>query len=183
MRNRILMAFTAAVVAMAVFGSMQSTGALWSDQKTVPGKTVTAGELNLTVASDGIAHDNVDFADFAGTAMIAGDSVQSPLLVRNGGDIPLRVRLQSTEVSTSDVSLDLRVSLVASRAECSGTGAPVGTAIYDGPFLRTQAPSGNTWRHLSVGASEVWCFRATLATMPSTPTSFTTGLLFRAESR
>lgn len=182
MRTRIVFSIAAAVVVMIVFGSMRATGAMWSDQQDVSGGTLTAGELDLTVASSGTQQDDVSFGDFAKTAMIVNDSVQASLLVRNAGNIPMRVRMQSASVSNSSVSLDLRVSMGASRAECSGTGPAVGSAIYDGPFGGAQAPGANGWRQLPVGGTEVWCFRGTLTAMPAIPTTFTTQLSFRAES-
>ncbi|MDQ1179082.1 hypothetical protein [Rhodococcus sp. SORGH_AS_0301] len=161
----------AAVVGAAalVFGSVQSTGALWRDDVTVAGATVRTGTLSLATGSP--SGSDYVFSELTKNPVALNEAVQAPLVITNTGDTPLRFRLSAAGPAVSTANAAATVSLagavLSSGATCSAT-TPMGTAF--GTFT-TSAPTtavAPLWQSLAKGASQTWCIRTTLTQVTST---------------
>ncbi|RVW05624.1 hypothetical protein [Rhodococcus xishaensis] len=168
----------AAIVGVAFWPTL-GTGALWGQTQTLNPGTISSGTLDLAVGSAGVS--DYAFEALGKDGLGAGDYAQAPLSIYNSGDVVMKYRLQDANQSNPGVSLDLKVSVVASEDACSEEGDPAGASVvYDGPMIGAQAPE---WRTVEPGASEVLCMRGTVGEDAEQNASTTATFTFAAESR
>lgn len=174
-------ALAAAAVVVVVFGSAQTTGALWRDDAIVSGGTINSGTLDIKVGPAGTEVNDYVLAELGSTNLGPNGFSQAPLSIKNAGNVPFNYRLQTTTV-TGTVPLTLTASLVASSANCPQTTAPTGaTVIYTGNAEGAQAPMAPAARLLAPDANEVWCFRVAVSDDPPKNQSSTVKFSFRAD--
>ncbi|WP_305094043.1 hypothetical protein [Prescottella sp. R16] len=154
--------------------SAQQTGALWSDTETLPGATITAGTLDI-----GVGAGSFTLGSFGQTGLAVGGYSQTPLTVKNTGDVPTRYRL--TNVTQSDAALPLTLTVweVANESACPASGDPTGAAtqLYDGNMI---GASTELRPALQAGASTVLCLRGTVGTGAGGGLASTTTFTFDA---
>lgn len=174
-------AFAAAAVVVVIFGSLQATGALWSDEEVIKGGTITSGTLDIRVGEAGTEVNGFTIAGLGSVNFRPNGFAQAPLSIRNSGSTPFLFRLQSTTVS-GPIPFTLTASTVAGTANCPATGAPTGpTVLYSGIAAGAQVPVAPAARPLAPGANEVWCFRLTTSDQPPQSASSTVTFSFRAD--
>ncbi|OYD66708.1 hypothetical protein [Rhodococcus sp. OK302] len=174
-------ATAAALVVGLIFVSVQQTSARWTDSETLPGGTITAGVLDLTVGGAGSSYD---FAALGGTGMFPNSYAQAPLAIRNSGSVPLNYRLQNVVQTQPDVPLTLTLSKVNAEADCPKQAAPTNaTQIYTGAMSGAQVPTAPAWRTLAPNTSEVLCIRGTVGTAAEPGKSTSVAFTFAAESK
>ncbi|GAA1480103.1 hypothetical protein GCM10009624_05430 [Gordonia sinesedis] len=177
----ILSAIGTAIVALALM-SGQQTLARWSDAERVPGGDIRSGTLDLTVGDDATQASDYQFSALGRVDLAPGQFVQAPLVIRNAGDSPLTFRLERVTQSNAELPLTVNVTLISDVAACPASGTPTGEVLLpDTPATDAQVPAAPAARTLSVGAQEIWCFRATVGVSapPSTDSTLTFG--FRAD--
>lgn len=178
MRNKWLWWGIAAVtVAVLAFGSVQSTGALWRSQSTVPGGTVKAASFSLTASNGSDAKvQDYRFEDLkSSTPLLQGQFVQKPLVLTNSGTTPMTVQVSSIAVqlqSGSALTVHVDGTVVENSTNCPATGNPVGTAAFSADIVSGQSAtlSGAATR-LVPGATQILCVRSTLKTGPTPVTT------------
>lgn len=174
-------ALAAASVVVVVFGSAQTTGALWRDDAIVSGGTINSGTLDIKVGPAGAEVNDYVLAALGGTNLGPNGFSQASLSIKNAGNVPFDYRLQTTTV-TGTVPLTLTASLVGAAASCPPTTAPTGaTQLYTGNAAGAQAPTAPAARLLAPGAAEVWCFRVSVGIDPPKSQSSTVKFSFRAD--
>ena len=175
-------ALAAASVVVVVFGSAQTTGALWRDEQVVAGGTINSGTLDIKVGPNGAEVNDYVLAALGSTNLGPNGFSQAPLSIRNAGDVPFNYRLQGTTLSGA-VPLTLTATLVTSAAQCPAMGAPTGstTVLYNGTASGAQAPTAPAARLLAAGVNEVWCFRLSADADPPQSQSSTVTFSFRAD--
>ncbi|WP_137723400.1 hypothetical protein [Prescottella subtropica] len=173
-KNHRWWALAAAPAVGLIFFSAQQTGALWSDTETLPGATITAGTLNIGVGAGSFTLDS-----FGKTGLAAGGYSQTPLTVKNTGDVPTQYRLSNVTQSDAALPLTLKVWEVANEASCPATGDPTGTPtqIYDGNMIGASTALRPA---LQSGAETVLCLRGTVATGAGAGLTSTTTFTFDA---
>ncbi|MCZ4080472.1 hypothetical protein O1W68_21255 [Rhodococcus sp. H36-A4] len=173
-------ALAAASVVVVVFGSAQTTGALWRDQDAIAGGTITSGTLDIKVGPSGTEVNNYTLAALGSKNLGPNGFSQAPLSIRNAGNQPFNYRLQGTSVSgATPIPFNLTITKVAAAANCVvNGGAPTGstTVLFNGPASSAQVPVAPAARLLAPTANEVWCFR--LATVAEPPQSATSQVAF-----
>ena len=181
----------AAVVIMAAlaFGSVQSTAALWRNVATGQNAaTIKTGKLELTAGSSAVQSTAYPFTELKPANLIqTGDFVQRPLLIKNGGTIPLKFRLGNAKVSftaagTGTVHLDL--VRVANASACPETGTlPTGSATLLNADVATSTPVTGALPWLSLAALETTtiCVRSTLVQAPKAQIKYTHLFSFQAQ--
>ncbi len=136
--------------------------AVFTDQETVTNNAFTTGTLDLTVGTNS--------ALLTATAMIPGDQVTSPLVVGNGGSIPLRYAMTTAMTPASDAGLSAELVLVVKSGVTTCTNAGFGadgTEIFNGALNTgfvgdpTQGADAGD-RALAVAANESLCFNVAL---------------------
>lgn len=177
------------VVAALAFGSVQSTAALWRSEATGQNAaTIRTGKLQLTAGSGTVQSTAYPFTDLKPANLIqTGDFVQRPLLIKNGGTIPLKFRLGTAQVNftaagTGTVHLDLL--RVANSAACPTTGTlPTGSATLLNSDVATSVPVAGTSPWLSLAALETTtiCVRSTLVQAPKVQIKYTHLFTFQAQ--
>lgn len=175
-------ALAAASVAVVVFGSAQTTGALWRDEQMVPGGTINSGTLDIKVGPNGAEVNDYVLAALGSTNLGPNGFSQAPLSIRNSGNVPFNFRLQET-TSTGTVPLVLTATIVSAETNCPATGAPTGPTaqLYSGNASGAQAPVPPAARLLAAGAREVWCFRLAVGATPPQDATSTVAFSFRAD--
>lgn len=168
-------ALAAASVLVLVLISAQQTGALWRDQAAVGNATITSGQLTILAGGQ----SNYPWTDFGGTNLTSGSVVQEALTISIAGDTKAGYRLQSVTSATQNVPLTFTAWTVGNAASCPAVGNP--TNILAGPW--TSFPNPTIARTVTVGASEVWCIRATVGATATPGKSTTVTLNFRAEQQ
>ncbi|WP_261393006.1 hypothetical protein [Rhodococcus sp. BP22] len=180
MKHRRYWALAAASVVVLVFGSAQTTGALWRDQEAIAGGTVTSGTLDIKVGPSGTEVNNYTLAALGSSNLRPNGFSQAPLSIRNAGNQPFNYRLQGTSVSgVIPIPFNLTITKVVAATNCVvNGGAPTGstTVLFDGPASSAQVPVAPAARLLAPTANEVWCFR--LATVSEPPQSATSQVTF-----
>lgn len=176
--KRVWIGSAAAAVAVLIFGSVQTTDALWKDSAVSANQTVTAGRLALSSGSG--AGPGYTFDALTGSLGLVGDFVQKPLTIVNTGTADLEYKLSAAGLSVSagpSVTVGLTGTVVSGAAACTATGTPVGTPAFT-PFQTsaTSMPVTSAPRSLLIGASEVWCIRSTLLAASTTASSTYTHL-------
>ncbi len=174
-------------MAALIFGSVQSTGALWRSQTTAPGGTVTAGSFSLTArsGSDPKSSSYV-FANLRSTSpLLRNQFVQKPLVLENSGTTPMTVQVSAIGVqlqSGAAVTVHLDGTVVASQAACPDSGTPSGAAAFsvDVTSGTPAALSGATTR-LEPGGTQILCVRSTLTTAPAVVSTYTHVFSFLAK--
>ncbi|BCN52751.1 hypothetical protein RE9425_11410 [Prescottella equi] len=164
------------VVGLILF-SAQQTGALWSDTQSIPGGTITAGTLEIGVGAGGSSSSAFTLDGFGKTGLAEGGYSQTPLTVKNSGDIPTRYRLAGVTQTNASLPLTLDVWRVASESACGATGTPTGTSLYSGPMNGASIAS---WQTLAAGSTEVLCLRGTVGSGAGPGMSSTTQFTFDA---
>ncbi|MCZ4277868.1 MULTISPECIES: hypothetical protein [Nocardiaceae] len=172
-------ALAAASVVVVVYGSAQTTGALWRDDVAVAGGTLNSGTLDIKVGPDGAEVDDYVLAALGSTNLGPNGSSQAPLSIRNAGDVPFDYRLQGSTV-TGAVPLTLTATLVSTVGDCPAVGAPTGpvTVLYTG---NAQGAQTLDTRALAPGANEVWCFHVAVGADPPQDQTSTVSFSFRAD--
>ncbi|KIQ17023.1 hypothetical protein RU01_12290 [Rhodococcus sp. MEB064] len=154
--------------ATLVFGSVQSTGALWRDQETVAGATVTAGTISLSTGSpDGT---NYTFGALKKDPVALNEFVQAPLVITNTGDTPLRFRLASAGPVVSTTGAGATVSLsggVITDGVCTSTTV-LGSAFTTFSSSAPSTVATSPWQALPKGGTQTWCIRTVLTQVTST---------------
>lgn len=175
-------ALAAASVVVLVFGSAQTTGALWREEAVVDGGTITSGTLDIKVGPSGAEVNNYVLAALGSTNLGPNGYSQAPLSIRNSGNVPFNYRLQGTTL-TGTVPLSLTATKVAAAGNCPTVGAPSGstTALFSGNANGAQVPTAPAARLLAAGANEVWCFRLTASDNPPKSQSSAVTFSFRAD--
>jgi hypothetical protein len=175
-------ALAAASVVVVVFGSAQSTGALWRDDEVVGGGTINSGTLDIKVGPNGAEVNDYVLAALGSADVGPNGFSQAPLSIRNSGNVPFNFRLQST-TATGTVPLFLTATTVVAEDNCPATGMPTGTTslLYSGNAGGAQAPVPPAARLLAPGAREVWCFRLAVGATPPQSASSTVTFSFRAD--
>lgn len=148
----------AAAVAAVVLGSSALTGASWTDDESLDGGQVAAGELSL-LAGDGTNQvSDYAFSELAGENLGPTDHAQVPLVVSNGGSADLRYRLVEVTQSAGEPMM-LTASAVPNRGDCpSGMNAAEptrATELFTGPV----GDATTAWRALAVPGAETLCLR------------------------
>lgn len=189
MSSRKIAAVLGALVVLVVFGSTVTTGALWNSAAPLGAGQVQSGQLVLLNGDDATQVKSYAFDELAGTALAPGSYAQAPLVITNGGNIPLGYELFSAIASKPALadSLNLRVSRVAASGDCptgENAGAPTGaTIVYDGPLDTADSGAQHT---IAVGAGDTLCLRVgLLSSAPASvqDTSTTITFTFQATSR
>ncbi|GGF98131.1 hypothetical protein GCM10007304_10130 [Rhodococcoides trifolii] len=189
--KRVLLGATAAAVAAVIFGSVQTTGALWRDSGVRAAGVVTAATFSL---SPGVGTDpNFTFTDLAKPNITVGDFVQKPLTIANTGTARNGLTYFLSKAGPSvtagpGVTITLSGTVVPTTASCTDTNTPTGTAAFttfDTASTTTAATSSP--RTLAKGASEIWCIRSTLKSVvtvtPPASSTFTIAFAFRADQK
>ncbi|MGB6181521.1 MAG: hypothetical protein WBF79_09790 [Rhodococcus sp. (in: high G+C Gram-positive bacteria)] len=175
-------AAAAASVVVVIFGSTQTTGALWRDDAVTDAGVVQAGTLDIKVGASGTEVDDYVIDSLGGVGLGPGSFSQAPLSVRNAGNIPMNYRLQSASAAASLApSLSVVVDRVSATASCPVAAPPSGATVnlYSGPLSSAQGPQ----RVLAAGESEVLCFRVALTADPPQNSSTTVTFSFLAEQQ
>ncbi|ATD71615.1 MULTISPECIES: hypothetical protein [Gordonia] len=180
-RRGVLYAALAILVAVLLFGSVRTTGALWAEQADVSDTDITTGTIGLAPGTGG--GSSFTFPALNGTNVIPGQAQQAVLTITNAGSTPLRFRLASAGPSVSTPGATVTVNLSgAPGASCPGTGTPL-----TGAFTAQDTSSPGTgftspWTPLAKSASTSWCVRAELVSVTGTqPATFTINFSFAAE--
>lgn len=161
-----------------IFFSTQQTGALWSDTENLAGGTITAGTLDIGVGAGGTTSSAYTLSNFGQTGMAEGGFSQTPLTVKNSGNVPMKYRLSGVTQSNTALPLTLDVWRVANEAACPATGTPTGgTSLYSGNMNGASIVS---WQTVQPNATEVLCLRGTVATGAGSGVSSTTQFKFDA---
>ncbi|MET3641234.1 hypothetical protein ABIC73_002819 [Prescottella equi] len=152
-------ALAAVPVVGLIFFSAQQTGALWSDTQNLPGGTITAGTMDIGVGVGGSTSSTFALSNFGKDKLLEGGYSQTPLTVKNSGNVPTKYRLSGVTQTNAALPLTLKVWRVADEGACTATGDPVGTSLYSGPMI---GASVATWQTLQPNNSEVLCLRGTV---------------------
>ena len=124
----------------------------------------TASTWSFTTGTVDISTNPTVFTDV--TAMMPGDNVTQALTVTNGGTGDLRYAMATTATNALGDQLQLTVKTADAGGGCAaftGTGVVAATAL-DGAGFGSSAQGANAGdRTLAAGASEVLCFRVSLA--------------------
>ncbi|MBY4109347.1 hypothetical protein QM588_19115 [Rhodococcus sp. IEGM 1354] len=175
-------ALAAASVAVLVFGSAQTTGALWRDEETLDGGTLDSGTLDIKLGPQGSAEvQNFPIPGLGNGVLAPNGFAQAPLLIRNNGTTPFVFRLQNTTVN-GPLPFVLTASTISSTGSCPATGAPTGASVlYNANAAGAQIPVAPAARLLAPGSNEVWCFRLTTSDSPPQTATSTVTFSFRAD--
>lgn len=179
-RRGVLYAALAVGVVVLLFGSVQTTLALWSAQADGSTTDITTGTIGLAPGSGG---GSFTFPALNGSNVVPGQPRQAVLTITNTGSTPLRFRLASAGPVVSTPGSTVTVNLSgAPTSTCPGTGTPLTGAFTaqntSGPGTSFTSP----WTPLAVGASTDWCIRADLVSVTGTqPATFTITFDFAAE--
>ena len=155
-----------------IFFSAQQTGALWSDTETLPGATITAGTLDIGVGTGSFTLDS-----FGKTDLAVGGYSQTPLAVKNTGNVPMQYKLAGVTQSNTALPLTLKVWQVANETACTAAGDPAGTSLYDGPMI---GAASTLQPALQPNATTVLCLRGTVGAGAPGGVSSTTTFTFDA---
>jgi hypothetical protein len=185
MRPKVVLGAAAVVAAAAlVGGSVQATGALWTDQEQLPDLVVNTGFLDLTPGTR--SGSGYTFTALAQSPVVPDRAVSAALVIRNSGSAPLRFRLDGAGPSVSTAGSTVRVELSAS---VIANGATCGSPVIATPFTSFPSATPSTaatapaWRSLDIGAFETWCVTTVLKTVSGTqPAKYTHRFSFGAES-
>ncbi|MDV7100249.1 hypothetical protein R4227_08915 [Gordonia amicalis] len=180
-RRGIFLTALAILVAVLVFGSVRTTGALWAEQADGSDTDITTGTIGLAPGAGG--GSSFTFPALNGTNVIPGQAQQAVLTITNAGSTPLRFRLASAGPSVSTPGATVTVNLSGAPASsCPGTGTPL-TAAFTAQ--NTSSPGTvftSPWTPLAKSASTSWCIRAVLVSVTGTqPATFTITFDFAAE--
>ncbi|MCK8616409.1 hypothetical protein [Gordonia sp. C13] len=180
-RRGVLFAALAIGVVVLLFGSVQTTLALWTAQADGPASDITTGTIGLAPGSGG--GSSFTFPALNGTNVVPGQPQQAVLTINNTGSAPLRFRLASAgpAVSTSGATVTVNLS-GAPASTCPGTGTPLTGAFNAQNTSSPGTTFTSSWTPLAKGATTSWCIRAELVSVTGTqPATFTIGFDFTAE--
>ncbi|AMY53926.1 hypothetical protein HQP08_23705 [Rhodococcus fascians] len=188
--RKLVGAALAIAVTVLALGSVQSTAALWRTDATVPGTgPVNTGTLVLTAGSGGSTQStSFQFDELKPSGLIqTGDFVQRPLIIANGGTIPLKFRLGTVGVPSSSagiatVHVDAR--RVESTADCPTTGSvPGGVATLADVSVQTKGSASGVagWTNIPRNTSATVCIRSTLLVAPAAAVAYRHVFTFDAQ--
>lgn len=170
------------LVAVLIFGSVQTTGARWAERSQVAIPTVGTGTIGLAPGSG--SGSSFTFPALAGNNLAPSDSKQAVLTISNTGTTPLRFRLATAGPTVTTPGSTVVVNLAGS----VGSTCPDSGSSPSGAFAAQDTSNANTsftspWHALARGASTAWCIRATLIRVApiSQATTFTINFEFAAE--
>ncbi|WP_232716115.1 hypothetical protein [Gordonia metallireducens] len=180
-RRGVLFAALAIGVVVLIFGSVQTTLALWTAQADGPTSNITTGTIGLAPGSGG--GSSFTFPALNGTNMLPGQSSQAVLTIANTGSTPLLFHLASAGpvVSTPGASVSIKLS-GSQTPTCPGAAVPLSDAFTATNAINTLTDIDGTVVPLGVDASTTWCIRAELVSVSGqTPATFTINFIFKAD--
>lgn len=170
-----------AVVVVLLAVSVRSTGAYWTETASSNPGQVTTGRLSLSTGTG--SNSTYTFPGLTGTALVANQFKQAPLVIVNTGTEALRYRLTSAgpQVSTaSTVTITLAGAVGGTCTATSNLGAVSAFPTLTSVTGVTTVTS--SFRTLYPAAQETWCIRSTLITAAGAdPAAYTHVFTFRAE--
>ncbi|MCF8589975.1 hypothetical protein [Gordonia liuliyuniae] len=165
MRTRkVLLAAAGILVAVLIFGSVRTTGALWRDQQDGGSETqFHTGALELSPGTS--SGSSFTFLALNGENLAPGDARQAELDVTNTGTTPLEFALD-TAGPTVQGSGVVTVRLSGAQGACPGAA----TTDLSGAFIAkdTAAASvgfNSSSRRLAPDETTTWCIRAKLVSV------------------
>lgn len=158
-RQRVFFAALGVLVVALLFGSVQTTGALWADQANGPSSNLQTGNFGLSAGSG--SNNVYSFPALAKTNMADGDSVSATLNLVNTGTTPLRFRLRSAGPIVSAGGATVTMNLAGTIGACPGAGVAFTAANTTAPTQTFTTP-GTGWHDLAKGGSTAWCITAKL---------------------
>ncbi|WP_168700681.1 hypothetical protein [Gordonia paraffinivorans] len=180
-RRGVLFAALAIGVVVLLFGSVQTTLALWTKQADTSGSNITTGTIGLAPGSGG--GSSFTFPALNGSNMVPGQSSQAVLNIANTGSTPLKFRLASAGpvVSTPGASVSIKLSGSQS-ATCPASNVPLSGAFTAAGTLTGVSDIDGVEIPLAVGASTAWCIRAEFVSVTGTqPATFSITFNFDAQ--
>lgn len=172
-----------ASVAVLAFGSVQTTGALWRDQETMNAGSVKAGTLTLFAGGDSTTTSQVfQFDNLAKTLIAPGEFGQGAMVLRNGGNVPLRFRVSrigltlATVAPATPVQVAVDVRIGTTVAACTTTSAPSGPSVVSVSASTSSpaiVPVGTPILEQTIQANQavVLCVRSTLVSASTSVSS------------
>lgn len=179
-RQRVFLAALGVLVVVLLFGSVQTTGALWADQTDGPADDLHTGTIGIR-AGDGPSSPYT-FHALTATNMEPSQSVSASLNIVNTGDTPLRYRLATAGPSgVGPAGTTVTMNLAGTIGTCPGAGSAFTAQNTSNPSTAFSTPGG--WLALAKGGSTAWCVTAELVsvTPASNSASFTLTFHFEAE--
>lgn len=176
-KRGVLLAALVIGVVVLLFGSVQTTLALWTEQVDGSDSDITTGTIGLAPGSGG--GSSFTFPALHGTNMLPGQSSQAVLTIANTGSTPLKFQLVSAGpvVSTPGAAVSIKLSGTQGPS-CPGSGA---AAFTEASKTWVSTVSGAE-TPLAVGASAAWCIRAELESVSGQqPATFTITFNFKAD--
>ena len=181
-RRNLLVTALGVLVAALIFGSVQTTGALWTVQADTGADTdIHTGTLSLDFRDDS---PSIAFEALKGPNMAVGTAVQAELEIVNSGDTPLRFQLATAGPVVETTGAGVGVVLSGAVGTCPG----LTTTALDGAFPARLASSAATqfaddvWHHLGLAETTLWCIRVVLDSVSGTrPATFTIEFDFDVE--
>ncbi|MCF8571406.1 hypothetical protein L5G32_14130 [Gordonia sp. HY002] len=174
-RRNVLLAAAGVLVAVLIFGSVQTTGAQWRDQMDMgSGTTVHTGSLSLRVGSG--SGSSFNFEALSGENLAPGDARQAELEITNTGTPPLEFTL-ATAGPTVEESGVVTVRLSGARGSCpaaattdlSGAFKAANTSVATQTFV--PPPPAPPLQRLEPAESTTWCIRAKLVSITGAPSA------------
>ena len=164
-------------MAVLIFGSVQTTGALWRDQTDMGSDTtVHTGSLSLRPGS--ASGSSFEFAALSGTGLAPGDARQAELEITNTGTPPLKFTL-ATAGPTVEGSGVVTVRLSGAKGSCpaaeatdlSGAFKAANTSTATQTFVPPPPAPPPPPQQLEPAESTTWCIRAKLVSVTGAPSA------------
>ncbi|MBM7415960.1 MULTISPECIES: hypothetical protein [Nocardiaceae] len=169
MKSKVVLGAAAVVAAAAlVGGSVQATGALWSDREQITSSSVTTGFLDLAPGTRS-SGSVFTFAALQKSPVAVDQSVSALLVITNSGTSPLRFRLDSAGPTVSTPGATVQVALSASVSPSCGSG-PSAFPAFTASSATTTAV-GAPWQALAVDATTTWCVTTVLKSVIGAPSA------------
>ena len=149
--------------------------AVFTDAAPSSGNTFTTGTLDIDLSDANETEQDAVTASISYSAMAPGDTVTASVTVKNNGTNALRYALSSSATNADSKGLKDVLSLIIKTVDVTTPVTPCdnfdGTQLYTGDLDSTAGKlfGDNTQgaqvgdRSLAVGASEILCFRVSLA--------------------
>lgn len=154
----------AVLLAVVVLGALLVSAAVYTDTTATDGLSLEVGTVDVATAPVTL--------DLVAAALVPGDVVATPLVVRNDGSLELRYSL-STSVDDADLATLLELTVRTGVTSCDATGADADGTLLVGPVplgaptttpvLGDPAPGAQPGdRVLAPGSEDVLCLRVEL---------------------
>ncbi|MGO3328172.1 hypothetical protein [Gordonia sp. (in: high G+C Gram-positive bacteria)] len=170
-RPNVLLAAAGVLVAVLIFGSVQTTGALWRDQTDMGSDTtVHTGSLSLRPGSG--SGSSFEFAALSGQNLAPGDARQAELVISNAGTTPLEFALATAGPTVEGTGV-VKVRLSGARGSCPATAATdlSGAFVADDTTAVTHSFNSPPPQRLNPAESTTWCIRAKLVAISDAPSA------------